>query len=109
MSQALEFLNGNYNLILNDLETKMKDAAEILDFEAAAGYRDLYNSVKQVSQKQKITDSVGEDKDIIAMYQDEREAVVQVFFVRDGKLIGRAVLQNHEQADQDGYVRLLGF
>ena len=89
VSQALEFLNGNYNLILNDLETKMKDAAEILDFEAAAGYRDLYNSVKQVSQKQKITDSVGEDKDIIAMYQDEREAVVQVFFVRDGKLIGR--------------------
>lgn len=89
VSQALEFLNGNYNLILNDLESKMKEAAEILDFEAAAGYRDLYNSVKQVSQKQKITDSVGEDKDIIAMYQDEREAVVQVFFVRDGKLIGR--------------------
>lgn len=87
--QALEFLNGNYNLILNDLESKMKEAAEILDFEAAAGYRDLYNSVKQVSQKQKITDSVGEDKDIIAMYQDEREAVVQVFFVRDGRLIGR--------------------
>ncbi len=89
VSQALEFLNGNYNLILNDLESKMKAAAETLDFEAAAGYRDLYNSVKQVSQKQKITDSVGEDKDIIAMYQDEREAVVQVFFVRDGKLIGR--------------------
>lgn len=89
VSQALEFLNGNYNLILNDLESKMKEAAEILDFEAAAGYRDLYNSVKQVSQKQKITDSVGEDKDIIAMYQDEREAVVQVFFVRDGRLIGR--------------------
>lgn len=67
----------------------MKAAAENLDFEAAAGYRDLYQSVKQVSQKQKITDSVGEDKDIIAMYRDEDEAVVQVFFVRDGKLIGR--------------------
>lgn len=89
VDQALEFLNGNYNLILRDLESKMKNAAETLDFEAAAGYRDLYNSVKQVSQKQKITDSVGEDKDVIALYQDENEAVVQVFFVRDGKLIGR--------------------
>ncbi|MGN0401118.1 MAG: excinuclease ABC subunit UvrC [Acetatifactor sp.] len=89
VNNALEFLNGNYNLILKDLEGKMKAAAEVLDFEAAAGYRDLYNSVKQVSQKQKITDSVGEDKDIIALYQDESEAVVQVFFVRDGKLIGR--------------------
>ena len=67
----------------------MKAAAEQLEFEEAARYRDLYNSVKQVSQKQKITDSVGEDKDIIALYKDEAEAVVQVFFVRDGKLIGR--------------------
>ena len=89
VNQALEFLNGNYNMILKDLEGKMKAAAESLDFEAAAGYRDLYNSVKSVSQKQKITDSVGEDKDVIALYQDEMEAVVQVFFVRDGKLIGR--------------------
>lgn len=89
VNQALEFLNGNYNMILKDLEGKMKSAAETLDFEAAAGYRDLYNSVKSVSQKQKITDSVGEDKDVIALYQDEKEAVVQVFFVRDGKMIGR--------------------
>ncbi len=86
---ALEFLNGNYNMILKDLETKMQAAAEEMRFEEAAGFRDLYNSVKQVSQKQKITDSVGEDKDILALYQDEGEAVVQVFFVRDGKLIGR--------------------
>ncbi len=89
VNQALEFLNGNYNRILDELEGKMKAAAADLNFEDAAAYRDLYNSVKQVSQKQKITDSVGEDKDIIALYQDETEAVVQVFFVRDGKLIGR--------------------
>lgn len=89
VGQALEFLNGNYNVILKELEAKMNAAAEALDFEAAAGYRDLYNSVKQVSQKQKITDSAGEDKDIIALYRDENEAVVQVFFVRDGRLIGR--------------------
>lgn len=67
----------------------MKEAAKQLEFEEAARIRDLYNSVKQVSQKQKITDSAGEDKDVIALYQDETEAVVQVFFVRDGKLIGR--------------------
>ncbi len=89
INQALDFLNGNYNIILKDLETKMQTAAEALDFETAAGYRDLYNSVKQVAQKQKMTDSVGEDKDIIALYRDENEAVVQVFFVRDGRLIGR--------------------
>lgn len=89
VDQALEFLNGNYNMILKELEGKMKAAAEKLDFEGAAGYRDLYNSVKQVSQKQKLNDNVGEDKDIIALYREETEAVVQVFFVRDGKLIGR--------------------
>ncbi|HIW80947.1 MAG TPA: excinuclease ABC subunit UvrC [Candidatus Acetatifactor stercoripullorum] len=86
---ALEFLNGNYNVILKDLEEKMKSAAEAMAFEEAARYRDLYNSVRQVAQKQKITEGVGEDKDIIALYQDETEAVVQVFFVRDGKLIRR--------------------
>lgn len=89
VNRALEFLNGNYNVILRELEQKMKSASDVLDFETAASYRDLYNSVKQVSQKQKITDSVGEDKDIVALYQDGAEAVVQVFFVRDGKLIGR--------------------
>ena len=86
---ALEFLNGNYNPILKDLEEKMNKAAEAMEFEDAARYRDLLSSVRQVSQKQKITEGVGEDKDILALYQDETEAVVQVFFVRDGKLIGR--------------------
>ncbi len=86
---ALEFLNGNYDMILGELEQKMLRASENLEFEEAARYRDLYNSVKQVSQKQKITDSDGEDKDVIALYRDESEAVVQIFFVRDGKLIGR--------------------
>ena len=86
---AMEFLNGNYGPIQKDLEAKMLAAAQEMEFEEAAKYRDLLNSVKQVSQKQKITDSVGEDKDVIALYQDEAEAVVQVFFIRDGKLIGR--------------------
>ena len=89
VASAMEFLNGNYKIILKELEDKMKEASEALEFEEAARLRDLYNSVKQVSQKQKITDSAGEDKDILALHQDDAEAVVQVFFVRDGRLIGR--------------------
>ncbi len=89
VDQALEFLNGNYGMILQELELNMQKASDKLDFEEAMRYRDLLNSVKQVSQKQKITDSEGEDKDIIALASDERDAVVQVFFVRSGRLIGR--------------------
>lgn len=89
VEQALDFLNGNYKPILRELERKMTEASESMEFEEAARYRDLLNSVKSVAQKQKITDSDGEDKDIIALAADERDAVVQVFFVRDGKLIGR--------------------
>ena len=89
VEQALDFLNGNYRPILKDLEDKMTAASENMEFEEAARFRDLYNSVKSVAQKQKITDSDGEDKAIIALAKDEHDAVVQVFFVRDGKLIGR--------------------
>lgn len=104
---ALSFLNGNYGPILKELERQMKAAAESMEFEEAARYRDLYNSVKSVSQKQKITDSVGEDKDVIALYQDEQEAVVQVFFVRDGKLIGREhyYMTNVSQRDKAGILQ----
>ena len=85
----------------------MKAAAESMEFEEAARYRDLYNSVKSVAQKQKITDSDGEDKDVIALYQDENEAVVQVFFVRDGKLIGREhyYMTNVSQNDKPGILQ----
>ncbi len=89
VEKALNFLNGNYQPILKELQGKMQDAAEKMEFEEAARYRDLFNSVKSVSQKQKISDSVGEDRDIIALAEDDRDAVVQVFFVRDGRLIGR--------------------
>lgn len=87
--KALEFLNGSYQETLKELEQKMQEAAERLEFEEAVRYRDLYNSVKQIASKQKITDSDGEDKDIIALAVEDKDAVVQVFFIRDGKLIGR--------------------
>ena len=89
VKKALDFLNGNYQEILKELEQKMQEASENLKFEEAIRYRDLFNSVKQVAQKQKITGSGGEDKDVIALACDGTDAVVQVFFVRDGKLMGR--------------------
>lgn len=89
VEDALDFLGGNYNKILKSLENQMKEAAEKLEFEEAAKLRDLYNSVKQVAQKQKITDSEGEDRDIVALASEENDAVIQVFFVRGGRLIGR--------------------
>ena len=109
VDKALEFLNGNYNMILNDLQKKMEEAAEALEFEEAARYRDLFNSVKQVSQKQKITDSDGEDKDIIALDKDGSDAVVQVFFVRSGKLIGREHFYMTHVEDSDKAQILLDF
>lgn len=89
IDKALDFLSGNYNVILKDLEDKMYKASEEMDFENAARYRDLLNDVRSVAQKQKMTDSSMEDKDIIAIASDEKDAVIQVFFVRDGRLIGR--------------------
>ncbi len=86
---ALDFLEGNYAPIIKDLTDKMEEASEELNFERAATYRDLLSSVRQVAQKQKMTDQAMEDKDILAIASDENDAVVQVFFVRDGRLIGR--------------------
>lgn len=86
---AMDFLNGNFAPILKNLEEKMQQASAALDFEKAMEYRDLMGSVRQIAQKQKITNSDGEDRDILALAMDEQDAVVQVFFVRQGKLIGR--------------------
>lgn len=89
VKQALEFLNGNVQPTMKDLMAKMQKASENMEFEEAATYRDLLDSVRKVSEKQKITDSAQDDKDVIALAKDERDCVVQVFFVRGGKMIGR--------------------
>ena len=89
VSQAIDFLNGNIGPVIRDLEAKMQAAAEEMDFEKAAEYRDLIESIRACIQKQKITHGDEEDKDIIAMACDDEEAVVQIFFIRGGKLIGR--------------------
>ena len=89
IDEAIRFLNGHYEGILGDLEKKMLEASENMEFEKAIEYRELLNSVKQIAQKQKITDSSGEDRDILAVAKDAEDAVVQVFFIRGGRLIGR--------------------
>lgn len=86
---ALEFLNGNFKDVLKELEKKMMEASEEMRFEDAMEYRDLMESVRQIGERQKITGSDGEDKDIIALAVDGEDAVAQVFFIREGKLIGR--------------------
>ena len=89
VNQVVSFLGGNYEPVLQMLEKKMQDASDSLEFEKAIEYRELLSSVRAVAQKQKITNSDGEDKDVLALAKDEHDAVVQVFFVRDGRLIGR--------------------
>lgn len=89
IKKVIEFLNGDYKGILAELEEKMQQASAKMEFEKAIEYRELIGSVRAVAQKQKITNMDGEDKDIIAMAHDDRDAVVQVFFIRGGKLIGR--------------------
>lgn len=89
VDQALEFLNGNYKPVISMLKEQMQAASEAMEFEKAIEYREMLSSVQQIAQKQKITSSDGEDKDIIALANDDTDAVVQVFFIRSGKLIGR--------------------
>ncbi len=89
IDRALKFLNGNFQEELKELEEKMQLASEEWRFEEAAELRDLIESVKRIGEHQKITGSSGEERDVIALEEEGSDAVVQVFFVRDGKIIGR--------------------
>lgn len=89
IDEVVRFLNGHYDLVLKKLEEKMMAASDSLEFEKAIEYRELLTSVQKVAQKQKITDTAGDDRDIIAMASEGEDAVVQVFFIRSGRLIGR--------------------
>ncbi|MDF2484091.1 MAG: uvrC [Herbinix sp.] len=89
IDEVMEFLNGNYSRVGKMLEEKMMTASEAMEFEKAGEYRDLLGSVKQIANRQKITNTDQVDRDIIAFARDKDEAVVQTFFIRGGKLIGR--------------------
>ncbi len=89
VDKVIEFLNGDYADTIKDLKDKMLKASEDMDFEKAALYRDLIESVKVCAGRQKATALDGEDRDIVAMAKGREDAVVQVFFIRGGKMIGR--------------------
>lgn len=96
---AIRFLNGNHKEITDELVLRMKKYSEMLEFEKAAETRDLIESIKAVMEKQKVSSSTGDDKDIIAIARNDKDAVVSVFFVRDGNLLGR---DNHHLSIDSG-------
>ncbi len=89
VGEAMDFLNGNHMPVIKMLEGKMNEASEAMEFEKAIEYRELIASVRQIAERQKITRGDGEDKDVLALAADGGDAVVQVFFIRGGKMIGR--------------------
>ena len=89
VGKVLSFLDGNYREVTKELESRMQAASDALEFEKAIEYRELLKSVQQVEERQKITSQSMDDRDIIAVSREEGDAVVQVFFIRDGKMIGR--------------------
>lgn len=98
IQNLLSFLNGDYKKVIKDLEMKMKERAAEYEFEEAAEYRDLIESVKHVTGSQRVVKNGGIDRDVIAMARKDEETVVSVFFVRDGKLLGR----EHFHMEQTG-------
>ncbi len=98
IQNLLAFLNGDYRKVIKDLESKMKEKAAEYEFEEAAEYRDLIDSVKHVTGSQRVVKNGGIDRDVIAMARKDEETVVSVFFVRDGKLLGR----EHFHMEQTG-------
>ena len=83
------FLEGRQEILSNHLQSRMEEAAEKLDFEQAARLRDQLQYVREVSERQKvISDGLG-DQDVIALASIADEACIMVFFVRDGKFVGR--------------------
>ncbi|PKM51310.1 MAG: excinuclease ABC subunit C [Firmicutes bacterium HGW-Firmicutes-7] len=102
IDEVVGFLSGKYEPIIRMLEQKMLQASEALDFEKAAEYRDQLSSVKAIGQKQKIINASMEDQDVIAFAKIEQEALVQIYFVRNGKMIGREHFHLNDVEDLSG-------
>lgn len=109
IERVIDFLNGKQQPVIKELKEKMQQASERMEFEEAIKYRDLIESVKKVSETQKMSDNIGEDKDIIALAIDGDETVVQVFFLRNGKLIGREHFYMTQVEEPSAYKILTSF
>ena len=95
IENAIDFLNGNDKTLIKNLRAKMEKASEAMEFEEAIKYRELLESAKRVIERQKISETENADRDIIAEAHDDKDAVVSVFFIRNGKMIGR---ENHHMS-----------
>lgn len=103
IEETLNFLNGNYKEVARNLQEKMERASKELEFEQAMEYRDLLRSIQKIMDRQKINTQGFEDRDMIAMAKDEKDAVVAIFFIRQGKLLGREHFHmdlNEENSDE---------
>ena len=89
VKKALDFLNGNFEPVINEVRKRMNEFSEKMEYEEAAKQRDLLNSLLHVAQRQKISSDGLTDRDIVALAKDDRDAVIQIFFVREGKMVGR--------------------
>ena len=105
LEKAMDFLGGNYAPVIRELEARMQEAAEAMEYEEAARWRDLLEHVKNTAQKQKIEDTNSEDRDIIGLARDEEDAVVQVFFVRAGRMVGREhYFMKNSEGTEDAFI-----
>ncbi len=109
ISGAIRFLNGNYKDILGELTEKMKQSSEEMRFEQALIYRDLIKNVRHIGENQKASMGQGEDRDIIAAVSEAEDAIAQIFFVRDGKLIGREHYRLRISPDEEAGEIIGGF
>lgn len=99
INDIISLLSGKSVDILKNLEVKMERAAENLEFERAAALRDKINAIKKITEKQKIITYNFENEDFISIYKDEKDVCVQVFFLREGKIIGREHFVIENSAD----------
>lgn len=104
ITKVLAFLSGDHKNVVAALTEKMNEASQALEYERAMEYRDLIESVRKVSEKQKITDTAGDNRDVIALARGDDSVIVQMFFIRDGKIIGREhyyMQHTSEEASED--------
>lgn len=103
--EIIDILNGKDKAMLYKLKEDMEKASEELNFEKAAVLRDKIRSIEVVLEKQKIVSNNFNNEDYINLYKDEKDTCVQIFFLRDGKIIGRENFTLENTADlSDGHI-----
>ncbi len=103
INDAVEFLEGSSNKLVENMQQKMLNASKTQDFETALIYRDKIQSLRKILEKQYITNKTG-DADVIVLNKDKLNCIILVFFYRDGRSLGSQyyspkVMQNHTKKE----------